>query len=278
MKKLSQDIHFLKCKAKINTSLILISTIKSKRRTTTTTTIRPTTPKTTTPKTSTTTTRPPVTPIPEPDNPISVNPVAPVSLRDFLARLRSQAPATPAQAPILRQETIQTTPKTTTPKTTTPKTTTLRTTTTRRTNPRTTTQTTTTSTTRPTAKLAEEVEDNLVLDFSSGEPEMVENTATQVEVKSEEEVADSPAAKNAFSKFRGLIDIVGIAEELEEAGNVTIFSPLNKAFDKLDTPVEDLPLPTIRKFILKHFVKDFLFKRDMVNGPVSITFNLSFRY
>merc|ERR1712194_240178 len=148
-----------------------------------------------------------------------------------------------------RQETIQTTPKTTTPKTTT-------------------LRTTTQTTTRPTAKLVEEVGDNLVLAFSSGQPEMVENTATQVEVKSEEEVADSPAAKNAFSKFRGLIDIVGIAEELEEAGNVTIFSPLNKAFDKLNTPVEDLPLPTIRKFILKHFVKDFLFKRDMVNGPL----------
>ena len=101
---------------------------------------------------------------------------------------------------------------------------------------------------------------------------MVENTAVQVEVKTEEEVASSPAAKNAFSQFRELIDLVGIDEELEAAGNVTIFSPINKAFDKLDTPVEDLPLPTIRRFILKHFVKNFLFKKDMVNGPVSIFF------
>ena len=99
---------------------------------------------------------------------------------------------------------------------------------------------------------------------------MVENTAVQVKVKSEEEVASSPAAKNAFSQFRELIDLVGIDEELEAAGNVTIFSPVNKAFDKLDTPVEDLPLPTIRRFILKHFVKNFLFKKDMVNGPVSL--------
>ena len=99
---------------------------------------------------------------------------------------------------------------------------------------------------------------------------MVENTAVQVKVKSEEEVASSPAAKNAFSQFRELIDLVGINEELEAAGNVTIFSPVNKAFDKLDTPVEDLPLPTIRRFILKHFVKNFLFKKDMVNGPVSL--------
>ena len=128
------DIHFLKCKPKINSSLILIKILNSKRRTTTTTTIRPTTPKTTT-----------------------------------------------------------------------------------------------------TAKLAEEVEDNLVLDFSSGQPEMVENMATQVEVKSEEEIAETPAVKNAFSTFRELIDLVGIDEELEAAGNVTIFSPINKAFDKLDT-------------------------------------------
>ena len=113
-------------------------------------------------------------------------------------------------------------------------------------------------------------EDDLVLDFSSGQPEMVENTAVQVKVKSEEEVASSPAAKNAFSQFRELIDLVGINEELEAAGNVTIFSPVNKAFDKLDTPVEDLPLPTIKRFILKHFVKNFLFKKDMVNGPVSL--------
>ena len=63
---------------------------------------------------------------------------------------------------------------------------------------------------------------------------------------------------------------------MEEAGNVTIFSPLNKAFDELDTPIEDVPLPTIKRWILKHFVKDFLFKRDMVNGPVSITFNFKF--
>ena len=113
------------------------------------------------------------------------------------------------------------------------------------------------------------MEDNLVLDFSSGQPEMVENTATQVEVKSEEEISSSPAVKNAFSQFRELIDLVGINEELKAAGNVTIFSPLNKAFDKFDTSIEDVPLPTIRRWILKHFVKDFLFKRDMVNGPVS---------
>ena len=109
----------------------------------------------------------------------------------------------------------------------------------------------------------------MVLDFSSGQPKMAENTATQVEVKSEDAVADSPTVKNAFTKFRELIDLVGVAEELKEAGNVTIFSPLNEAFDKLNTPVDDVPLPTVRRWILKHFVKGFLSKRDMVNGPVS---------
>ena len=56
---------------------------------------------------------------------------------------------------------------------------------------------------------------------------------------------------------------------MEEAGNVTIFTPFNEAFDKLPTKLEDLPLSTQRKMVLKHFVKGFLFKKDMKNGPVS---------
>ena len=82
--------------------------------------------------------------------------------------------------------------------------------------------------------------------------------------------APSTGATNAFSKFRELIDAVGVNDLLEETGNVTIFSPINKAFDELPTKVEDVPLSTVRRWILKHFVKGFLFRRDMVNGPVSM--------
>ena len=107
----------------------------------------------------------------------------------------------------------------------------------------------------------------MVLDFSSGSAKVVENTATTIEELSEEESAK--AFGNAFSKFIELIGKVGIIKELQEAGNVTIFTPFNEAFDKLPTKIEDLPLPTQRKIVLKHFVKGFLFKKDIKNGPVN---------
>ena len=110
-------------------------------------------------------------------------------------------------------------------------------------------------------------EEDLVLDFSSGTAQVVENTATKIKELSEEETAK--AGGGAFSKFRELIKKVDIVKEVEEAGNVTIFTPSNMAFDKLPTKIEDLPLPTQRKIVLKHFVKGFLFKKDIKNGPVS---------
>ena len=148
------------------------------------------------------------------------------------------------------------------------------TTTTRTPTTTTTRRPTTTTTRRPTTTPQIEEEEDLVLDFSSGSPQMVPNTATQVEVKNETQVASS--AGNAFSTFREIIDRVNITRELEEAGDVTIFSPVNKAFDKLPISIEDTNLATLRRWILKHFVKGFLFKRDMVNGPVSSYSNMCF--
>ena len=117
-------------------------------------------------------------------------------------------------------------------------------------------------------KIEEDMEEeDLVLDFSSGTAQVVENTATKIKELSEEETAK--AGGGAFSKFRELIKKVDIVKEVEEAGNVTIFTPFNKAFDKLPTKIEDLPLPTQRKIVLKHFVKGFLYKKDIKNGPVS---------
>merc|ERR1719362_168827 len=118
-------------------------------------------------------------------------------------------------------------------------------------------------------KIEEETEDedeDLVLDFSSGSAKIVENTATVIEELSEEEL--SKAFANAFSKFIKLIGKVGIVKELQEAGNVTIFTPFNEAFDKLPTKIEDLPLPTQRKIVLKHFVKGFLFEKNINSGPI----------
>ena len=127
------------------------------------------------------------------------------------------------------------------------------------------TATTTTTTTTRTTTTSQEEEDDTVLDFSSGKAEQVQNTAS-----TQASAASSTGATNAFSKFRELIDAVGVNDLIEATGNVTIFSPLNKAFDELPTKVEDVPISTVRRWILKHFVKGFLFSRDMVIGPVSI--------
>ena len=107
----------------------------------------------------------------------------------------------------------------------------------------------------------------MILDFSSGTAQVVENTATKIEELSEEETVK--AGGDAFSKFRELIAKVDIVKEVEEAGNVTIFTPFNKAFDEFPIKLEDLPLSTQRRIVLKHFVKGFLFKKDIKNGPVS---------
>ena len=89
------------------------------------------------------------------------------------------------------------------------------------------------STTVITLNHEDEEEEDLVLDFSSGQAEVVENTATQVKVVSEEKVAK--AGGKAFTKFRELSKTVGIEKDIEDAGNVTIFSPRNRDFDKLTT-------------------------------------------
>jgi uncharacterized surface protein with fasciclin (FAS1) repeats len=68
---------------------------------------------------------------------------------------------------------------------------------------------------------------------------------------------------------------VDITQELEMAGNVTIFSPLNEAFEKLPIKIENQNISSLRRLILRHFVKGFLFKRDMENGTVSININVS---
>ena len=110
-----------------------------------------------------------------------------------------------------------------------------------------------------------EKDDNAIIDFSSGKPEIVEDTATKVKEVSVETIKPG----GAFSVFRDLIEKVDISEEVKEAGNVTIFSPFNDAFDKLPTKLEDMDLPTLRKIVLKHFVKGFLRRRDIQTGPVS---------
>ena len=57
---------------------------------------------------------------------------------------------------------------------------------------------------------------------------------------------------------------------MEAAGNVTIFSPTNQAFEKLSTKVENIDVSILRRWALKHFIKGYHYKRDIKSGPVSI--------
>ena len=64
--------------------------------------------------------------------------------------------------------------------------------------------------------------------------------------------------------------MVNITQELNTTdGNVTIFAPVNKSYEKLPYKIEDIEIPTLRKWILKHFVRGYLYKKDIISGPVS---------
>ena len=79
-----------------------------------------------------------------------------------------------------------------------------------------------------------------------------------------------------FTKFRELVKIVGISQEVEDAGNVTMFAPRNRDFDNVTSILEDVELPTIRQWMRKHFVKGFLYRKNMEFGAVPVrTFHTS---
>merc|ERR1719468_722451 len=102
----------------------------------------------------------------------------------------------------------------------------------------------------PSQKPKEEEKDQ-VLDFSSGSAQSVENNA-----------------KDGFSIFKGLFTRLGLDKEFENIGNITIFSPENKAFDKLDFDIKDIDDATLRRWMLKHFVKGTLRKKDIPEGEL----------
>ena len=101
----------------------------------------------------------------------------------------------------------------------------------------------------------------------------IDEKANEVNVTSTENKVDlvDQGGEHAFSKFKKLTKKAGISQEIEDAGNVTIFSPMNKDFDKVTTKFEDVDLPTLRKWMLKHFVKGFLFRKDLEFGSVPVS-------
>ena len=97
----------------------------------------------------------------------------------------------------------------------------------------------------------------------------------QVKVASEETVAERGGKQ--FTKFRELVKIVGISQEIEDAGNVTMFAPRNRNFDNVTAILEDVELPTIRRWMRKHFIKGFLYRKNMEFGAVPVRIPPSFK-
>ena len=91
-------------------------------------------------------------------------------------------------------------------------------------------------------------------------------------VSKEEVVNDFQNGPLGFSKFKELSRKANIGQEIIDAGNVTIFSPNNQDFDKAPINFEDVDMTTLRKWMLKHFVKGFMHRKDFEFGetPVSI--------
>ena len=91
-------------------------------------------------------------------------------------------------------------------------------------------------------------------------------------VSKEEVVNDFQNGPLGFSKFKELTRKANIDQAIIDAGNVTMFSPNNQDFDKAPIKFEDVALTTLRRWMLKHFVKGFMFRKDFEFGetPVSI--------
>merc|ERR1712156_962991 len=101
---------------------------------------------------------------------------------------------------------------------------------------------------------------------------VIKNTAKTVKkvVSKEEVVNDFQNGPLGFSKFKELSRKANIDQEIIDAGNVTIFSPNNQDFDKSPIKFEDVELKTLRRWMLKHFVKGFMFRKDMEFGKTPV--------
>merc|ERR1712156_85184 len=116
------------------------------------------------------------------------------------------------------------------------------------------------------------IEDDSILDFSSGKAKVIKNTAKTVKkvVSKEEVVNEFQNGPLGFSKFKELSRKANIGQEIIDAGNVTIFSPNNQDFDKAPINFEEVEFTTLRRWMLKHFVKGFMFRKDMEFGKTPV--------
>ena len=56
-----------------------------------------------------------------------------------------------------------------------------------------------------------------------------------------------------------------------EGQNVTIFSPDNKAFETSNFDYKSVPIPELRRILMRHIVKGIVMLKDLKSGPVSLS-------
>ena len=56
-----------------------------------------------------------------------------------------------------------------------------------------------------------------------------------------------------------------------EGQNVTIFSPDNKAFETSNFDHKSVPIPELRRILMRHIVKGIVMLKDLKSGPVSLS-------
>jgi len=104
-------------------------------------------------------------------------------------------------------------------------------------------------------------EDNSVLDFSSGNAEVKESTVSKVNE------TDPNQGERGFSSLQEATMFAGL-EGAFEGQNVTIFSPDNKAFETSNFDYKSVPIPELRRILMRHIVKGIVMLKDLKSGPL----------
>jgi len=133
----------------------------------------------------------------------------------------------------------------------------------------TTTRTTTTTTSTTTTPAPAPYSDDTVLDFSSGQAQVVTSTVEKVEPISDQGLVKEGI--KGFSIFKGLIDELGLADQYQDQDQnegITIFTPGNKAFSELPFDVNTLDAHAQTRLITKHIVRGTFDAKSLPDGPL----------
>merc|ERR1719273_635435 len=133
----------------------------------------------------------------------------------------------------------------------------------------TTTRTTTTTTSTTTTPAPAPDSDDTVLDFSSGQAQVVKSTVEKVEPISDQGLVKEGI--RGFSIFKGLIEELGLADQYQDHDQndeMTIFTPGNKAFSELPFDVNTLDTNALTRLITKHIVQGAFDAKSLPDGPL----------